>query len=107
VTKPILNLSRSCHISRKQAESRIEARTAVWVIEGKSIRELSLAEILASRIETPADRNGLCDTPCLTATNELPGLKWEPPAYDRYAILGRRPILLATAQFLREGQCTL
>ena len=44
-TKTILNLTNNCYINRKQALRMIEQCACKWVVEGKTMRSLSLKEI--------------------------------------------------------------
>lgn len=99
MTKPILNVTRSCHIARNQALARIRARVSVWVEFGKSIRDLTLGE---SYELCEAEKTSQPNAPIGSISNELYGLVWEPPARDKYkAIPERRQLLYQAAQILR------
>ena len=90
----VLNLSRNCHIKHNQAASRIAAGTAEWVETGRSIRELTLAEVLKNRAAQVQLRQ-------LADSVELPGIKYEPPASDKYK--NRWPLVSAANLLMRHS----
>lgn len=69
----VFNISSNMRIKRSQALRRIEQCISTWV-DGFSIRDLSLAE----RVQYRSEQARLA-TPLAFA--EIPGLKFEPPAY--------------------------
>ena len=67
----VLNLTRNIRLKLKQAETAVEACSAVWVEYGVSIRDATLMEAIALRNQQAATRERL-------AYAELPWLRYEP-----------------------------
>lgn len=76
----ILNLTRKTLLKRHQAESRIAANVSAWVESGKTIRDLSLSEIVANRARQ-ARHEALRELP----DAEIPGLRYVGPRCLIYA----------------------
>ncbi len=95
----VLNLSRNSHLKLHQAQERIAAGTAVWVQIGISLRELTLAEILARRLRHHESGQPL---PYRNVSNELPGLVFQPPPQDVCKWRDRWPLLIQAAALLRD-----
>ena len=73
-------------MKHKQALRAIENHSAAWVEFGVSIRDLTIAESIASRNQAAAEREPL-------AYAELPGLTFDPPSNQ--AAGNRREQMLA------------
>ena len=86
-----------------QIESRVAEGTAEWVEFRVSFRNLSLAETMELRTKR-LERASEWNSPYRIAANELPGLKWEPPAHDKYTSRQRFPLLRAAAEFMRQAE---
>ena len=69
----VLNVTSNMHIKRSQALRRIDQCISTWV-DSFTIRDLSLAERVHARSERARLEEAL-------AFAELPGLKFQPPAY--------------------------
>jgi|GEM_PF-5964028 len=69
--KRIFNVSRGYSLKRGAAEKAIHECSAVWVEEGVSIRNLTLAESIAARNEQAKHVEPL-------PWAEIPGLRFEP-----------------------------
>lgn len=93
----ILNLTRNCRLKRHQAEARVAAGVAGWVVKGESIRELSLREIMDLR----AQRGTETIDPSLAAS-ELPGLVWQPPTSQRGNTRRNSELIRAAYEFANE-----
>lgn len=76
----ILNLTRNIRLKPHQAEARIAANVSEWVESGKTIRDLSLSEIVALRAKQ-ARHEALRELP----DAEIPGLKFVGPRCPLYA----------------------
>lgn len=95
----VYNLTRKCSLDLHQALTRIEGGTAAWVEAGRTFRELTLAEVMFLRAQQ-AERAQEWNSPYRGMSNELPGLKWEPPTADRYKFRARFPLLRAAHEIL-------
>jgi hypothetical protein len=71
----VLNVTTGCWIRLTRAERAIREAAAAWVEDGKTIRNLSLAESITARREQQMRQEQLHQPLDL----ELRGLKWEPP----------------------------
>lgn len=97
----VINLTSGCRIKRSQARNRVEQCLSVWIDDGFTIRDLSLAERVTARKEQAKLEEGLfyyvqgkdgklIAKPYLA---ELHGLKYEPSMQNQastrlsYAIL--------------------
>ena len=69
----VLNVTSNMHIKRSQALRRIDQCISTWV-DSFTIRDLSLAERVHARSQKARLEEAL-------AFAELPGLKFQPPAY--------------------------
>ena len=65
----IINITRNCRLKLHQAEARLSAGLAEWVITGESIRELTIAEVLARRAQSAEST----DAPF--PASEIPGIR--------------------------------
>jgi hypothetical protein len=92
----ILNLSRNCRLKRHQAESKISAGVAIWVERGLSIRELTIAEVIAYRIERANDAE---THPGGLAPSEVFGLVWQPPITNQRHYTETRNLLRQAREF--------
>ena len=99
----VLNLTRNSYIKAHQAEERIAAGVAVWIERRVSFRELTLPEVMELRAQQ-IKRATEWNSPYRIAANELPGLKWEPPAKERYSYRQRFPLLRAAHEFLNQAK---
>lgn len=100
----VLNLTRNSYVKAHQAEERIAAGVAVWIERRVSFRELTLPEVLERRsLKEQHGVSGLT-SPYRGMSNELPGLKWEPPTADKYKFRQRFPLLRAAAEFMRQAE---
>ena len=52
----VLNISKCKHIKRSQARGRVEQCLSVWVDEGYSIRDLTMAESFQARAQQAKDK---------------------------------------------------
>lgn len=95
----VYNLTRKCSLDKDQAILRIERGTAEWVDRGRTFRELSFTEVLSLRA-TNQEREREWNSPYRGMSNELPGLRWEPPTADRYKFRARFPLLRAAHEIL-------
>ena len=69
----ILNLTKNIRLKPAQALRAIENCACAWVVEGESIRDLTLAEAIAARHTQANEREPL-------PLSEIHGLKYEPSA---------------------------
>ncbi len=82
----ILNVTRGFHFKRKQAQRAIDNCACIWVDYGRTVRDCTLAESIALRIQQSADREPLPNA-------EIPGLIFKHPdsaiasARERYALI--------------------
>lgn len=88
----ILNLTRGFHLKRSQAERAIENCAAVWVEEGKTIRDVTLAEAIALRNRQTKAREPL-------AFSEIHGLRFQPPATDTLDPQAKRELIQSANWF--------
>lgn len=72
----ILNVTRGNTMKLNQALHAIAEGVADWVEKNISVRDLTLAEVIARRNAVPRELDGL-------AAAELPGLVFEPPVRQR------------------------
>ena len=72
----VLNLTTKCYLKVRQAEGRIENCVSEWVVQGKSIRDLTLAQIVQRR-----SIQARLQEPIPFA--ELPGLIFKPAQKDQ------------------------
>jgi hypothetical protein len=73
-THRVCNITRNVRLKFSQALKAVESCACAWVEEGVSIRDLSLAEAIAARNKQAQLRQAL-------ALAEIPGLRFQPPAY--------------------------
>lgn len=85
-THRVCNLTRNVRLKFSQALKAVESCACAWVEEGISIRDLSLAEAITARNKQAQLRQAL-------AFAELPGLRFQPPAYAQEST--RREYVLA------------
>lgn len=71
-TSRVLNLTTKCYLKIRQAEGRIEHCVSEWVVQGKSIRDLTLAQMVQKRSEVARTQESL-------AHAEIPGFRFEAP----------------------------
>lgn len=64
----VMNLTSGLRIKRSQARNRVEQGLSAWVDENFTIRDLSLAEMMAVRAEQSRRRAPI-------ASAEIPGIK--------------------------------
>lgn len=55
----VLNLTTKCYLKVRQAEGRIENCVSEWVVQGKSIRDLNLAQIVQRRSQAARQQEGM------------------------------------------------
>lgn len=91
------NVSRNCYIERTQAMNRIGLNMD-WVQEGVSVRELSLAEMVALRSQEARSNGGRGPL----GRAELSHCIWEPPERDRYTQGERQALVWQAYQFYRD-----
>jgi hypothetical protein len=70
-----------------QIEVQVERGKLAWIRYGESFRELTLAEMLQIRQSQQSRRDNAA--PLLNVSNELPGMKFDPPTSDKYKSLQR------------------
>jgi hypothetical protein len=75
MARQIVNITSNYRVDYETALMAIEACSAKWVEEGKSIRRLTESEAITARNEQARKRN-LRDLPYA----EVPGLRFDPPA---------------------------
>jgi hypothetical protein len=95
----VLNVSRGNTLKYRQAVKAVEIEcSAEWVVEGESIRDLTLKEVIERRKQQKLLRDELGNT-------EIPGLVYEPPAQERnFKFQNERAMLLREArEFCRDG----
>lgn len=89
-TTRVLNLTTKCYLKIRQAEGRIEHCVSEWVVQGKSIRDLTLAQMVQKRSEVArvqagmgyllevTDAHGKTKLVAKPYLAELHGLRYEP-----------------------------
>jgi hypothetical protein len=88
----VLNLTTRQYIKPSQALTRVEQCISRWIERGKTICDLTLAEMVCARAEQSKIQEPL-ETP------EVVGVTWEPPIAERsYTFLNNRRALLAEAR---------
>ena len=70
-TSRVLNLTTKCYLKIRQAEGRIEHCVSEWVVQGKSIRDLTLAQMVQKRSVIAKSQEPM-------PFAEIPGLRYEP-----------------------------
>jgi hypothetical protein len=87
----ILNISKNIRLKYSQALKSIESCACAWVIEGESIRDLTLKESIQARNEQAKQREPMPNA-------ELPGISYEPSTSGQSAArAGYELIMLANA----------
>lgn len=69
----VYNLTRGCYLRLNQARKAVENCACAWVEYGMSVRDLTLAESIAARIQQAKTREPL-------PYAEVPGLRFSVPA---------------------------
>jgi hypothetical protein len=68
----VLNITRGFRLRPNQARKAIQNCACAWVEYGVSVRDLTLAESIAARVQQAKDRAPL-------PYSEVPGLRFDPP----------------------------
>lgn len=84
----VLNITRGFRLRRNQAQKAVDNHACAWVEYGVSIRNLTLAESIASRNEAARLREPL-------AFAELPGLRFVHPGARSEAQIARAAVQFA------------
>ena len=88
----VRNLTRGFTIKRNQALAAIENCAAAWVVEGESVRDLTLAESITKRNEQARNREPL-------ANAEIPGIIFKPCIAGQSATQRSYQLVAAANQF--------
>jgi len=91
----VLNLTTKCYLKVRQAEGRIEHCVSEWVVQGKSIRDLNLAQIVQKRSIVAKQSEPI-------AWSELPGLIYQPAPLNLASTRQSYAILKQANQFCLE-----
>jgi hypothetical protein len=94
----VFNVSRGFTLKYKQALRAVEECACAWVVENKTIRDLTLAESIAARNHQAKTRTPL-------ASSEIPGLKYDPPTKDNNPHFRRErtELLIAAREFAMQA----
>jgi len=96
INSRIYNVSREYYIKRKQALKGIDRDcTLAWVVEGESVRDLTLAESIAARNEQARLRDPL-------PYAEMFGLRFEGPKSSEDGKRNRNMMVWEASRFVSE-----
>ncbi|MGP8271831.1 MAG: hypothetical protein ACLQLH_17340 [Terracidiphilus sp.] len=91
----VFNESRRFYMTHKKAAERVESCACAWVEFGKSVRDLTFAEAVASRNHRASLMERL-------PFAELPGLTYEPAAGREASARNERVVRLHADKFAQE-----
>lgn len=99
----VFNVTRGCYLRFKQARKAVENCACAWVDYGVNVRDLTLAESIAARMQQAKDREPL-------PYAEVFGLRFEPPIGKsgpewQSRLLAYEASLFAGDIELRPGPC--
>lgn len=92
----VQNITRGYAVKLRQALRGIENCACTWVVEGESIRDLTLAESIAARNEQAKLREPL-------AYHELPGIEFRPPRHAEKSFFESYSLVWEAHKFAREA----
>jgi hypothetical protein len=94
-TRSILNVTRGYYMRYRQAMKGIDNCAFAWVVEGETIRDLTLAEAIAKRIEQAKLQDPL-------PYYEVPGIFFEPPAAQEKSFFASHALVWEAHDFARK-----
>lgn len=92
----VLNVTRGIYLNQRMALIAIEVCSAAWVIEGRTIRDVTAEEAIALRNAQAARCERL-------AYVELPWLRYEPSAADTEGYRREQSLARSADRFALQG----